>query len=317
MDGRTAMTVPPQAGYAQWLTAAAPAVDGLGWERHMSVDDLGDGVSIAMLDLVPTEDVVIAVEGPATFSVSIFLDGEGTLAIDGGQPLEVTPGTAVVCATDQTVSGIDTIRGGRRLRMMDVRFQPSVLQDLGGPLWRRYGGALLADCSVPERGAVMVGFPAPAPLLQIALQIISCAYAHRDLRRLYLRGKALELLAVVMGTFLNAGHTALRAERDQSKIDAAQRLMEERLHEPWTIARLARAVGLNEKSLKAGFRAHVGHSIHAYLTKVRMEAATQMLAEGRSVTEVALATGFASLSHFSTAFRKATGLPPSAFARRA
>lgn len=310
------MTVPPQAGYADWLTAAAPAVEILGWERHMSVDDLGEGVSIAMLNIVPPEDAVIAVEGPPTFSISIFLDGEGTLAIDGGQPLMITPGTAVVCATDQTVSGIDTIRGGLRLRMMDVRFAPAVLQGLGGPLWQRYGGALLADRSVPERGAVMVGFPAPAALLQVALQITSCAYSHPDLRRLYLRAKALELLAVVVGTFLNAGQSAIRAERSLPKIAEAQRLIEGRLHEPWTIARLARAVGLNEKSLKAGFRTHVGQSIHAYLTKVRMEAAAHMLAEGQSVTEVALATGFTNLSHFSRTFRKATGLPPSAFARR-
>ncbi len=178
---------------------------------------------------------------------------------------------------------------------------------------RRWGVRLPSQ----KRGAVMVVSPAPPVLLQVALQIASCAYHQPDVRRLYLRAKALEMLAVVVGTFLKADRDAtMRAERSQRKILEAQRLIETRMHEPWTIVRLARAVGLNEKSLKAGFRTHVGHSIHVYLTKVRMEAAANMLAEGQTVTEVALATGFANLSHFSKTFRKAAGVPPSAVTRR-
>ena len=161
MDGRTAMTVPPQAGYADWLTAAAPAVELLGWDRYMTVDDLGEGVSIAMLDVVPPQDAVIAVEGPPTFSISLFLEGEGTLSIDGGEPLIITPGTAVVCSTDQNVSGIDTVRGGIRLRMMDVRFEPAFLADLGGPLWRRYGGGLFDGRYIPESSSGKWRFALP------------------------------------------------------------------------------------------------------------------------------------------------------------
>ncbi len=317
MDERPAMTVPPELGYADWLTAVAPAVRTLGWERHMHVDDLGEGVSIALLDVLPPEDVVLVVEGPPTFSISVFVEGEGTVSIDGGEPLVVTAGTAVICSTDRIVSGVDVLRGGVRLRIVDVRFEPQLLADLGGPLWRHYGGRLLVDRSVPERGAVMVGFPAPPALLQVAQHISGCMYRRADVRRLYLRAKALEMLAIVMGLFLESDASAAgRGERAQRRVEEAQRLIEERLHEPWTITRLAREVGLNEKSLKTAFRAHVGQSIHAYLTQMRVEAAANMLSTGQTVTETALATGFTNLSHFSKTFRKATGFSPSSLNRR-
>ncbi|WAC29280.1 helix-turn-helix transcriptional regulator [Ancylobacter sp. SL191] len=317
MDEPRATTLPPEHGYADWLTAVAPALRALDWQRHMQVDDLGEGVSIALLDVLPPEDVELVVEGPPTFSISVFVEGEGTVSIDGGEPLVFTPGTTVICSTDRIVSGVDVLRGGVRLRIVDVRFEPQLLAALGGPLWRRYGGRLLVDRSVPEQGAVMVGFPAPPALLQVAQHISGCIYRRADVRRLYLRAKALEMLAIVMGLFLEADTSAAgRGERAQRKVEEAQRLIEGRLHEPWTITRLSREVGLNEKSLKSAFRAHVGQSIHAYLTQIRVEAAANMLSAGQTVTETALATGFTNLSHFSKTFRKVTGFAPSCLSRR-
>lgn len=315
-SARASMIDPPEVAYADWLTAAAPAVRDLGWRENLKVDTVGEGISIAILDVVPPQDARIAVEGPPTFSISLFLEGEGTLSIDGGEPLPIAPGMAVVCATDQVVSGVNTVRGGARVRIVDVRFEPEFLAALGGPMWYRYGGRLLVDRSVPERGAVMVGFPAPPALLQPAAQIAACPYEAADVRGLYLRAKAMEMLAVTVAAFREAGRAAAKPDRESRKIAEAQRLLEARMAESWTIDRLARAVGLNEKSLKAGFRAQVGHSIHAYLIKVRMEAAACMLEAGQSVTETALATGFGNLSHFSKTFRKAVGVAPSAFARR-
>ncbi|MFG1361004.1 helix-turn-helix domain-containing protein [Xanthobacter pseudotagetidis] len=316
-EPRASLVDPPEVAYADWLSAAAPTVGELGWKEHLKVDAVGEDISVAMLDLVPASDAQIAVEGPATFSICVFLDGEGSLSIDGGQPLPITAGMAVVCVTDRLVSGLNTVRGGARMRLVDVRFGPGFLAGLGGPLWRRYGGGLLVDRSVPEIGALMVGFPAPSALLQPAQQIVACAFRSADVRRLYLRAKALEVLAVAVALFQEAGAApGGRRERDRRKVAEAQRLLQERLHEPWTIARLAREVGLNEKSLKSGFRRQVGASIHAHLVKVRLEAAAEMLSGGQSVTEVALATGFSNLSHFSKTFRRATGLAPREFARR-
>ena len=90
---------------------------------------------------------------------------------------------------------------------------------------------------------------------------------------------------------------------------------EQQFEEPWTIERLARTVGLNERDLKAGFRRLVGRSIHAHLRNVRLEAAASMLRDGRTVTDAALAAGFGNLSHFSKTFRESKGVAPREYAR--
>jgi AraC-like DNA-binding protein len=58
----------------------------------------------------------------------------------------------------------------------------------------------------------------------------------------------------------------------------------------------------------------MGRSIFQYLRALRMERAAELLREGRmNVTEVALAVGFSSPSHFSTAFHETFGCCPGLF----
>ncbi|MBS7810300.1 helix-turn-helix transcriptional regulator [Roseococcus pinisoli] len=79
---------------------------------------------------------------------------------------------------------------------------------------------------------------------------------------------------------------------------------------------LARQVGLNEKKLKAGFRTQFGTSVIGFLQDVRLRAAHRLLLEGRSsVTEVAMAVGYANPSHFALMFRRRYGVSPSALRR--
>ena len=102
---------------------------------------------------------------------------------------------------------------------------------------------------------------------------------------------------------------------DRAKIIQAQNLIASSYHLDWTISKLARHVGLNERKLKEGFRHLVGNSVHAYLREVRLEAAARLLLDGESVTQAALSVGFESLSHFSKIFTAAKGMPPSRYIR--
>jgi AraC-like DNA-binding protein len=137
----------------------------------------------------------------------------------------------------------------------------------------------------------------------------------KDLRQLYMRGKALEALALTIDALARMPLRALRlSARDRRAIDEARRLIETSPGEPWTIAALAEAVGLSESKLKIGFREIVGVSTRVYLRQIRIERAADMIASGQPVTEAALATGFQNLSHFSKAFRIVKGVGPRQFA---
>lgn len=80
---------------------------------------------------------------------------------------------------------------------------------------------------------------------------------------------------------------------------------------PFTIRELSRKVAMNECYLKKGFKALTGKTIHEYQQDLRIQKAKEMLkVQGTTVTDVALALGYSSISHFSTAFKRVTGIKP-------
>jgi AraC family transcriptional regulator len=74
---------------------------------------------------------------------------------------------------------------------------------------------------------------------------------------------------------------------------------------------LATISGLSSFHLARVFRAVVGQTPHQYVMGVRLRTAALALASTSTpIMEVALDAGFGDLSHFTTSFRQAFGLPP-------
>ena len=100
-------------------------------------------------------------------------------------------------------------------------------------------------------------------------------------------------------------------EIEKEKIYQARDILLQHLDNPITIKELSRKVALNECYLKKGFKEVVGSTIFEFFQKRRMEYARMLLYErGLQVTEVAELLGYSSISHFSTAFKKHTGMKP-------
>jgi len=103
----------------------------------------------------------------------------------------------------------------------------------------------------------------------------------------------------------------LANEADREKITKAREILIQHIGEPITIKELSRKVAINECYLKKGFKEMFGTTIFDFYQSQRMEHAKYLLYEkGLSVTEVSLMLGYSSISHFSTAFKKHTGLKP-------
>jgi AraC-like DNA-binding protein len=103
----------------------------------------------------------------------------------------------------------------------------------------------------------------------------------------------------------------LANEEDREKIIKARDILLQHIGEPITIKELSRKIAMNECYLKKGFKELFGTTIFEFYQSQRMEHAKYLLYEkGSSVTDVSFMLGYSSISHFSTAFKKHTGLKP-------
>jgi transcriptional regulator GlxA family with amidase domain len=87
--------------------------------------------------------------------------------------------------------------------------------------------------------------------------------------------------------------------------------MEARLEKPISRQRIAKLAGVSLRQLERSFRNQLGHGIHEHYMALRLGRSRQLLRESAmSILEIALATGFASPSQFSRAFRRVFGFSP-------
>jgi len=85
----------------------------------------------------------------------------------------------------------------------------------------------------------------------------------------------------------------------------------------WTVATLARAAGVSRTVLSERFVARLGVPPMTYLTRWRMQLAAGLLRDGRhSLAQIAERIGYRTEPAFSRAFKRETGLSPSAWRRR-
>ncbi|MFP5077192.1 AraC family transcriptional regulator [Rhizobium sp. YIM 134829] len=96
-------------------------------------------------------------------------------------------------------------------------------------------------------------------------------------------------------------------------IGAALALMHQDCARRWTVAMLAREVGLSRSAFAARFQARVGQSPLAYLTRWRLTLARMLLDHpGATIAGISVDVGYDSASAFSHAFKRAFGHSPRA-----
>lgn len=86
------------------------------------------------------------------------------------------------------------------------------------------------------------------------------------------------------------------------------------LAEPLAVQTLAAVAGSSVPVFVRAFKAHTGLTPYQYLLRERIARARELLvATRRSVSEIALDTGFATPSHFAAAFHRRVGVTPTAY----
>src|SRR5438034_9199212 len=104
-----------------------------------------------------------------------------------------------------------------------------------------------------------------------------------------------------------------RMEAPSRRLLRARDAMDRSYARPLDVAALAKIAMSSEAHFIRGFRQTFGETPHRYLQRRRLERAMALLREtDRSVTDICLDVGFASLGTFSRTFREVVGESPRA-----
>ena len=144
------------------------------------------------------------------------------------------------------------------------------------------------------------------PTIDLMLHIIRCRYGHRT---------AMEVASLFIYDEAHASTDAQplvslgRLAVTEPRVAAAIRIMEQSVDKPMTVPAIARRVGLSVRMLETLFTRTLGETPAAYFTKLRLQVARRLVVDTNlSMQEIALRTGFSSLSAFSRSFRRHAGM---------
>ncbi|MEQ9463236.1 MAG: AraC family transcriptional regulator [Haliea sp.] len=124
--------------------------------------------------------------------------------------------------------------------------------------------------------------------------------------------------AMLYGFLIAAGCMDEPRQPLHAAVERAQNSMEQRLHEPLTLAGLAGVAGTSPAHLIQLFKRDTGSTPKQYLRRLRIAAAERLLVStGLSVGEIGYRVGFANPQHFSRVFSQHCGVSPGEWRRRA
>ena len=102
--------------------------------------------------------------------------------------------------------------------------------------------------------------------------------------------------------------------RSRQQLEAVRVAMLQNPEINWSLATLARSVESSPFHLTRMFRKQLGVPLHRYLLGSRIARSLDLLLDTNlDITSIALDLGFSSHSHFTSAFRRMVGAPPSDF----
>ena len=308
----------------------APQVERI--SRHPGLDLLGARVSLAPhegegyweLTRIRNEIFVITqnfsyrdprleiVPGDGLIQFNFRLSGDLTIAVKRSDPLRFNRPALLVWNQQQGFEVSEWTAPKARERAVSISTTPEFLVD----------NFLSPNDGVPEQlQAFVTGnsrkinhcqLPLSAQMFELATKIVNNPFTDA-LGLLYTEAIAMELLCCAIAGFssLSSAPTERYTQRELKCLHSARDHVMKQLSPVPTIRQVARATGLNETTLKRGFKAIFGETLFEFSVRCRMQHALKLLRNQRvPVKRVAEAIGYRHHTSFATAFLRHFGTRP-------
>jgi AraC-like DNA-binding protein len=157
------------------------------------------------------------------------------------------------------------------------------------------------------------------PDAALILKQIGEASFNGDIGNLWIEAKILELVAIVLDWYRrhNAEAQPSLKENDQAGIAEAMQYTVEHYSEPLTLEILAKQAAMSISKFTAAFKTHTGISAAAYIRRIRMDKAMDLLKNTSApLGDIAGIVGYKHHSNFSSFFLEQFGVTPSEFRKR-
>ncbi|MCW7753890.1 AraC family transcriptional regulator [Desulfobotulus sp. H1] len=252
---------------------------------------------------------------PAVFGFGFCLSGE-ILNQPGGFKAADAIGPDQSAVFHFTGESMKEVVARRRVIRLNIMMEPEKVEAFLGNELQMAIPSLHKLLRHPYRA-----FDSLTPAMKAALlQLASCPYEGR-IRSLFMEGKALELMACKLDQLHSRkGPAPPEPGLKTGEIDRihyAGELLIADLENPITLSEAARQAGMCRSRFHYCFREVYGMTPFHFLRHQRLEAAGRFLCEGKlNVTQAACAVGYASVSHFTKAFRQHTGCLPGQYRKK-
>ncbi|MFG1350903.1 helix-turn-helix transcriptional regulator [Xanthobacter autotrophicus] len=296
------------------VTSPRAITDGAVLRGRYLMTSLRSGAVLHATDARDLHDLTSQVMHTQGVTLSLFLEGHANVQL-GGRPFRfgpARPGEAEAALLVRAEPDLFVRKGqrGQRVRKVNVTIPADWLEQAQFEQMDRAGAVRRVS---GEHLSSLRWRPSPR-LLAMAEQVLAVPPYGAFLRDLYVESRVMEMLFEAFSAVGDAGPPPERPRpRLKQRMWQVQEYLEVHLCDSLTLDAVAQEAGMSVTSLQRAFRATFGTTVFDYVRGRRLERARDaLLAEGISVTEAAIIAGYTSAANFSTAFKRAFGMPPKA-----
>lgn len=134
--------------------------------------------------------------------------------------------------------------------------------------------------------------------------------------RLYEKSLFTAFLIIFLRTCIQSDRVHQLHQKKMLIIDNVFAYISQHLTEDLSLETLEKEFFVSREHICREFKKHTGITLHAYITKSRVDLSKKYLLQGLPVRDVCQLCGFGSYNHFFKAFKKECGMTPMAFYRK-